>query len=371
MPTKVLVVSNYRSYHTNRPEAAIFKGLAKRGLDIHIMTYGDSSFIPEFEEAGITVIPHHPESKKDPEAQERIRSYIQTQDIDVVHFFNRKASVNGIKACKGLDVKVVLYCGFTGHIKWYDPTMYNKFLSPRVDKIFCNSIGVKEAIDKQAFFDPSKTVVINKGHDISWYQDIEAVNIRKELEIPERSLLLVNVANNRRMKGIPYLMKAINLLPEGTDFHLVLAGRDLDKKGNLEIIQKGAHANRVHFLGFRKDVLNVVKAADMFVLPSTKRESITKSVLESMSLGTAPIVTDIAGNVELIDQGVQGIIIPKKNPTELSKAILRVINDRSLVNKFSVASQERIRTVLSSEQTIEKTAKLYEELAAERRGESI
>jgi len=361
MPIRVLVISNYRSLHTARPEAAIFLGLAKLGLDIHVMTWGDSSFVPQFKEAGITVVDFHPTKKFDRKESDVIRQYVIDHQIDVMHLFNSPAIINGIRAANGLSVKVVLYRGYTGNIHWWDPTAYFKYLHPRVDAIFCNSIGVKELFDRQLFFKKSKAVTINKGHDLAWY-NYPPIDIRSELGISKEALLLVTVANNRRMKGVPYLLKAMSLLPSGLDIHLLLAGRDMDTKQNLAILKRGTYEGNVHFLGFRRDVLNVEAACDLFVLPSIIGESITKSVIEAMSLGVGAIISDIRGNVELVDHGVNGLVFPSKNAKALSDAILKVYNDRSLVAQFGEESKKRVATVLSSEQTVKRTKKLYEDL---------
>jgi hypothetical protein len=73
---KILVISNYRPYHTARPEAEIFIGLAKLGLEIDIMTYGDAAYFEKFKEAGINVIDFHPEKKMDKGEIAFIRIYI-------------------------------------------------------------------------------------------------------------------------------------------------------------------------------------------------------------------------------------------------------------------------------------------------------
>lgn len=361
-PIRVLVVSNYRSFHTVRPEAAIFLGLARLGFDIHVMTFADSPFVEPFREAGITVVPFHPEKKFDRAESDRIREYILKHDIQILHLFNSKATHNGLRAAKGLPVKVVLYRGYTGNIHWWDPTAYTKYLHPRVDAVLCNSIGVKQLLDRQLFFKNRKAVVINKGHNLDWYKDYTPADIRTELGIDSDALVLITVANNRRMKGVPYLMKAMSQLPAGLNIHLLLAGRDMDTPQNLALLGKGAYADRVHFLGFRKDVLNVVAASDLFVLPSITGESITKSVLEAMSLGVGAIISDIPGNVELVEEGVNGLVFPNKDAKALSEAILKVYNNRALVEQFGKASKERIRTVLNSEQTVLKTKELYEGL---------
>jgi len=360
MPIKVLVISNYTDYHSTRPEASIFIGLAKLGFDIRIMTYIPTGHQKEFEEAGIKVIDFHPRKKNDRVEIKRIRDYVIQENIDIMHLFNSQSSVAGIAAAKGLPVKVLLYRGYEGNFNWWDPTAYRKYLHPRVDKIFCNSIGVEDYLKRQLIFGKDKAVTINKGHDVAWYQGYEAIDIRKELGLAPDTFLMVNVANNRRMKGIPYLLEAMNHIPADAKIHLLLVGRNMDSKKNRSIIAKGPNADKVHFLGFRTDVLNIVKACDTFVLSSLFGESITKSVIEAMSLGIAPIITDFSGNVELVEDGVSGLVVPKRNGKAIAAAVLKLYQNPEMRNKMGKAATAHIAKNLNEQNTILKTKELYE-----------
>ncbi|MCH7534962.1 MAG: glycosyltransferase family 4 protein [Bacteroidetes bacterium] len=360
--TKILVISDYRDYHTARPEAYVFIGLAKMGFRIHVMTYPESDLINEFEEVGIKVIDFHPENKMNKGEINRIREQLVVENYDIIHLFNNNAIVNGIQAAKGLPVKVILYRGYSDNIFWYDPTAYFKFLHPRVDKILCNSLGVEQHLHDQLFFDKSKTVVINKGHDVSWYDEYTPANIRKELGIPEDALLLINVANNRKMKGIPYLLDAMNRLDINLPIHLLLAGHNMDNEENLKIINKGNKKYHIHLLGFRKDVLNIVAACDVFVLSSITGESITKSVIEAMCMSVSPVITDIRGNVELVIHEESGLITKSRDGQGMCDAIERLCKDRSLCKQLGINARNRIATHLNTVQTIEKTKLMYKDL---------
>lgn len=306
---KVLVISDYRSYHTVRPEAEIFIGLKKEGVDVEVMTFPESEYYKIFEEHGIPVIPFHPEKKYDRKGIKVIRATIQKGAYDIVHLFNSKASTCTLKAVKGIPIKVCLYRGFTGHIHWYDPSLYFKYMHPRVNKIVCNSQGVENEFLKEPFIPKDKTRVINKGHDTDWYKDIEASK-REEFGLSDDTFLLCNVANNRPMKGIKYLLDSMNHLPDDMNFRLLMIGGGMDTEENRAIIAKGAHSDKVIFTGFRKDALSIVKMCHVFVLSSLWGESITKSVIEAMSLGVMPIITDISGNKELAVDGTSGLVVP-------------------------------------------------------------
>lgn len=359
---KVLVISDYRPYHSARPESSIFVGLAKKGVDIAVMTYKEGNLVAEMEAAGIKIIGFHPDKKYDKAAVARIREYIIEHKIDILHLFNNKSIINGIKAAKGLDVKVILYRGYAGNLDWYDPTAYIKHLHSRVDYIHCNSIGVEQYMRRQLFKNKDKAFTVNKGHNTDWYTGYEARDIRKELGLPADAFLLINVANNRRMKGIPYLLEAFNLLPKDWNIHLLMAGDRLDTPDNRAIVAKGGSTEKVHFLGFQQKVLEVVAACDVFVLASLYGESITKSVIEAMSLGVAPVITDIPGNIELVEDGVSGLVVPAKNPQAMAEAIAQLYTDRAMHRQMCTGATNHIKVNLNEQKTVDEIYTFYQKI---------
>lgn len=362
MPIKILVISDYRDYHSTRPEGALFLGLAELGYHIHVMTYKNEGYAKEFENTPINIINFHPQKKFDQQEIKTIRQYILDNKIDVVHAFNSISSVNGIQAVKGTHAKIALYRGYSGNIHWWDPTDYIKYLHPRVDKIWCNSIGVEELFHRQLFFKKSKAVTVNKGHKIEWYKDTDPINIREELNIPPSSFILINVAYNRRMKGIPYLLKAMAKLPRTADIHLLLVGRNMETKKNLSLIHDGKLSRKVHLMGYRKDVLRIVSACDAFILPSIKGESITKSVIEAMALQITPIISNIRGNVELVENGESGLIFPSKNIPAITECMMQAYNDPANNTRMGINAQNRIKNELSHSRALLELKEFYDHL---------
>ncbi|MBE0642304.1 MAG: glycosyltransferase, partial [Bacteroidales bacterium] len=194
------------------------------------------------------------------------------------------------------------------------------------------------------------------------YEDVLPADL-KPLGVPEGAFTVACVANNRRMKGVKYLLKALQYLPSGLPLHILLLGRDMDTPANRKLIRSSEYADRVHFPGFVPEVLSVVKSCQAFVLPSIFGESITKSVLEAMSLGLAPVITDIPGNTELVEHGISGLVVPSRNPTALAKAIARVSSDAALAKNLGTAAKQRIEEVLNHSNTVEGYAWLYRRLA--------
>ena len=362
MAIKVLVVSNFRDTIAVRPEAEMFIGLQKMGLEVEIMTFGDAPYVKKFEEAGISVIDFHPEKKLSLREIRRIKNQLIAGRHDIIHLCNGKAIRNGIQAAKKLPVKIVLYRGYAGNIHWYDPTAYLKYLHPRVDKIYCVTEATREHVQQQFFFHKDRAVAIHKGHHLDWYKNVQALPRSNLPQIPADGFWIINVANNRPMKGIPWLIKAMDKIDESLPIHLLLVGKDMDDEINLDLIHRNRNKNKIHILGYRKDVLQLVKTCNAFVLSSIKGEAITKAVIEAMSMGIPPIITDIPGNRDLVIDQQNGLVVPIRNANAIADAILKLFHHPRLCQTIGSAARQQIRENFNIEDTILNMKKLYEAL---------
>lgn len=362
MSIKILVISNYGSTITVRPEAEIFIALKKQlGYDVTVMTFGHGDYVPHFLAAGIRVIDFHPTKKFSLSHVRRIRRELREGKYDILQLFNNKAMMNGILAAIGLPVKVVTYRGYTGNIHWWDPFMYLKHLSPRVDRIVCLVEAIRQLMRKNLLVGKDKAVTINKGHDVSWYSNITPME-DSAIGVPEGAFKIACVANVRPMKGMKYLLKATHLLPANSKIYLLLLGNGMDQPKFKKLIDASPIRSQIIVLGFRKDAARIVKSADVFVLASIYGEAITKSVIEAMSMSVAPLITDIEGNVGLTVDGVSGVIVPPHNPKALAEAMMRMADNPAATRLMGEKAREHIHTHLNTQNTVIAFDKMYREL---------
>jgi len=358
---KILVISNYRGKVSSRPEAEAMLALAKMGVNLTIMTFEDAEYATEFKKAGIRVIDFYTDKRLDKKDIAFIRNELKKGKYDIVHLFYGKAIVNGIRAARGLPVKVVLYRGYLGHINWWDPIAYFKFLHPRVDKIWCIAQGVADYVNRQTIFTKKKAVCIHKGHHPSWYEGIEKADL-SEFNIPQNAFVASIIANTRPMKGIPYLIKATYDIPKEIPFYLLLIGKGLDTEEVKKLVQKSPHKDRIIFTGFRDDARSIVKATDVYVLSSLFGEATNKSVIEAMSVGVAPVITDIEGNKGLVIDGECGIVVPKANSKAIADALIKLYENPDLRKKFAEAAPSHIAENFSTEKTAKELKEFYENM---------
>lgn len=358
---RVLVVTSHRDSLTSiRPEAELFIGLARAGVDISVMTQGDSVYADRMRAAGIALVDFEPRRKFEWRSIRTIRRELQQGRYDILHLFNNKAIANGNIAALGLPVRVVTYRGRPGNIHRHDPSCYLTHLSPRVDKIVCVSNTVRDEL-LPVVFDRSKPVTIYKGHDLAWYADVLPLP-RCDLDVPDDAFLVGCVANKPLRKGVPILLEAARMLPPDLPFHFVFAGSGMDENALAPLLAGHPSGARCRFLGRRDDVLRVVAACDVSVLPTMGREGLPKTVVEAMALGVTPVVTDSGGSAELVVNGECGLVVPRGDPQAIADALLSLARDRERCRAMGAAAQQRLATRFNVRETVAAHVALYREL---------
>jgi glycosyltransferase involved in cell wall biosynthesis len=103
-----------------------------------------------------------------------------------------------------------------------------------------------------------------------------------------------------------------------------------------------AWRSRMRFLGYRADVPELLRAADIFVLPS-HREGMPRSIAEAMLSGLPVVATDIRGSSEEVAHGATGLLVPVANAGALGQALARLADDADLRARFGAAGLARAR----------------------------
>ncbi|MCE7897206.1 MAG: glycosyltransferase [Gammaproteobacteria bacterium] len=358
---RVLCITSQRdALNSIRPEAEMFIGLAKAGVDLTVMTQGDSVYAGPMRQAGIRLIDYHPARKLELGAILRIRRELRRGAYDIVQMFNNKAIANGLLAAIGLPVRAITYRGQTGNISRLDPFCYLTHLSPRVDRIVCVAEAVRRDLATQVRH-PEHLVTIYKGHDLAWYEGV-APAPRAGLGVPEDSVLVVCIANNRPRKGVPVLIAAAAQLPLEINASFVLVGRGMTSPEIRRLIDASGCPERFHCFEFRSDALAVTAAGDIAVLPAVRREGLPKTVIEAMALGVAPVVSDTGGSAELVVDGESGLVVPPGDPASLAQAIAALCTDPGRRRALGAAARQRLGSAFRVEDAVAAHLALFREV---------
>lgn len=137
----------------------------------------------------------------------------------------------------------------------------------------------------------------------------------------------------------------------------MLGGGPLLEAARGRLAQEGA-AEQAWLPGDRRDVAALLPHFDLFALPS-QAEGISNTLLEAMACGCAPVATDVGGNPELVEDGVNGLLVPAQDAGALAAALARLVNEPLLRQRLAEASLARAQDQFSLDGMIGAYGALY------------
>ena len=186
--------------------------------------------------------------------------------------------------------------------------------------------------------------------------------LRAELALPEPAQLIVAVGNLYPVKGHSVLVDAMaQLRARPTPVHLAIAGRGQALAALQAQVAAAGLTDRVHFLGLRNDVPDLLASADLFVHPSLS-EGLPIAVLEAMGAGLAVIATAVGDVPTVLSGGQVGVIVPPGNSGALAGEIDRILDDPDDARLMGQRARARARTHYSVAGMIASYRTLYARL---------
>ena len=359
---KILIFSSYNdAWNSVRPEGEMFIEMAKLGHDVTIVTQGSAEYVSRFRDNGIKVIDCYPTKKICLKSIKTLRKELSEHHYDVVYAMNSKTIPNAAFACIGFkNTKMVTYRGTVGGLYRHDPSAYLTHLHPRVDGVSCVAQAVTEDVRKHSWKNPENIVTIYKGHDIAWYQAQPAD--LTSIDLPDNAFAVICIANARPSKGVHVLLESAKHLAELSNLHLLLVGRDMDTDQNLSLAENSSMKERIHFLGYRKDVPELLAASKVQVQPSISGEGLPKTIIEAMAMGIPSVVTTTGGGKELLIDGETGFIVPVKDAKAIADKIQWLYQSETDRQEMGRKAQQRMIDDFSCRESAEKHLAFFESL---------
>ena len=206
----------------------------------------------------------------------------------------------------------------------------------RYRKVICISQKAEDNLRKHLGGSRAHILTINNGVDVDKYAGAYASN---ELEkIAPGNNKMIMVAGFRWEKDQDTIIKALHHLPES--FHLFLVGDGVRRTKLEELAEETGVKDRVHFLGIRSDVPNLLHAAD-YIIMSSHFEGLSLSSVEGMSVGKPFIASDVDGLREVVKGA--GILFPHQDAKTLAEEILALDSDIDKYKTIAKFCYERAR----------------------------
>lgn len=238
--------------------------------------------------------------------------------------------------------------------------LIGKSILKRSDGILIQNSSLYEYLSKICV-DTNKICALTRGVDTEHFRPNDRnENLRRELNIKEKDIVIMYVGRLDRVKGVEYLIESANrLILKYKNLKFVLIG-DGSLRNEYEKLAEPIK-NNVIFLGFRLDVNKLLDCADIFVLPSLSEGS-SNVVLEAMASALPVIATKVGETPRIIIDEETGILIKPKDVDGLTNAIIKLIDNPLLGKEMGKAGRNRTKRYYTWDAVCKKLEKFYGEV---------
>lgn len=235
------------------------------------------------------------------------------------------------------------------------------------DKIIAVAEAAKQNVTDTGGNEKKIQVILNGVEPMRKYSDEEKARLREEYGVPEGYRCAAIVARLNEVKGHKYFIEAAaKLVDAGVKAKFFIAGTgDMATTLRAQILSAGLE-NDVIMLGFIDNVEPLMNIIDVQVNCSFGTEATSLSLLEGMSLGKPAVVSDFGGNPGVIQDGVNGYIVPTHDPDTLAERLNRLFEDSALYSQMSAESSRIFGEKFTAARYAENIESIYTELGGKR-----
>ena len=297
----------------------------------------------------------------------RLRRFLCETRPHIVHTFLLTASLYGRLAAMLARVPIVIGTEVNiyerkrpGHV------LAERLLMPGTDRVVASAESVRQFYIRQVHADPAKVDVIYNAVDWAQLQTTTGrEEMRRSLNLPAGAPVAVIVARLTEQKGHTYLFDALAHVPGLEALHLIVVGDGDLRERLVRQVETFGLSTRVHFVGARRDLGDLLNAADLFVLPSLW-EGLPLSLVLAMGAGLPVVATRIPGLPEVVDDGRTGLLVPPGDAAALGAAMARIVADPAFGRGLAAAARDAVLPKFGVDGYVASVAALYDRLLSER-----
>lgn len=299
----------------------------------------------------------------------RLRKVVERLKPDLVHSHGWDAAMIGALALLDLPVPHLVHIHTTDI--WLQSKKSKHHLRRSLTRWMFNRaattvVGVSDAVRRHwcsALNWPSESFrVIRNGVDTARFYP------SRNSERSRSGALTIGVAARLQPnKGLEDLLRALAILAQDNlRPNLLIAGSDGSRESLEFCVEQLGLREQVKFLGFVDDMERFYGGIDLGALSSLSGEGLPLFVLEAMSCGVPVVATDVGGTKEALRDGVDGFVVPAREPTALAAALRKLLQDPRNRQQMGMNARHRIETDFSRTLFFERVFGLYHEVLDQR-----
>lgn len=295
----------------------------------------------------------------------KLRKLIVSENINLVHAHDVKASVASQIAVKGLGIPVISH--IHGNYLW----LANNFLMKGIDAYFREKYTLTIACSSKAqefykgynnSFDYNKLIVLGNCFNFDEFRKIQLMDreeFKNKQSIPNGKYIFGYIGRLIKLKGVDLIIRSFKEFSKKNDDALLVIVGDGEEKENLKNLCREINVeNKVLFMGYQKDVYNYLNVFDAFVIAS-QREGLPLVVLEAMAMGKIIISTPVGGIPEVIKNKCTGILLKERNEKFLIESMNYVFDNKEEANVIAEQGTKFLKEHRNIKNYIEMLEKIY------------
>ena len=359
---KVLYLLNYAGKAgTERYVETLSRYLSRAGLVEPYFAYHEGGLLVERLEAmGVPCRRIAMRRRFDFRAAKELAALCREWGIDVIHCHYLREHYTALLAKKYAPGLGVVY---TNHFVLANDALTrltNRWMDKRQDRMIAVCSKGKEQLIANGWSGDRIQVIFNAVDPEAWAGG--GSTLRGELGLPEDRFVMLCASRFAEDKGHKYLVDSVKRLTELTDrpFTLVLAGDGPLLEPVREQVRALGLEDRAVFLGFREDMKNLYKGADLYV-NSSRHEALSFLIIEAMAAGLPVIATDMGGNSDIVNDAAGcGALVAYDDPDSMARAMLRFLEDPAYLAECRENALKTVREKFEIHKMVQATYEAYE-----------
>lgn len=348
----------YLNHIVDAPGFRLIEEFRRRGIQVEVMCAMQCANSGRLLERGIPVERLAFRYKLDWRAIGKLRQKLRVGKFDLVQAMTSRNVAGALLARVGLGLptRIIGFRGIMNRISRFDPVARLTYLNPALDGIGCVSESARQGLlDSGLSADKLQTTYL--GWDLPQDDSRDRTALR-QAGVPDHAFAVGCVASIRPVKGVDLLLAAMRRMQDCPNLHLVLIGQMLDP-AVASAVEHPEVRQRVHCLGYRQDVDQLLRGLDLLVMPS-RREGFGRAVVEAMRFGLCSVVANVGGLPEIVRHECEGLVVPPNDVSALATAIAQLHDHPELRRQYGAAAKRRVREVFSVEQMTSRFCEFYE-----------